>query len=147
MSIAFASVMRVLALALAVCTFVGVATPALAQDPRGAVAQKAARDWLTITDSLDANASWSAAGAKFKQAMTVSQWDASLKQARAPYGALGQRGVLTTTFGTRIEGGPEGDYALVQFRTAFANKADGRETVTLEHDADGEWRVIGYFIH
>jgi hypothetical protein len=137
----------VLALTLAVVAVSAALSPVLAQDPRGAAAQKAARDWLAITDSLDALVSWNAAGPRFKEAMTVKQWDASIKEARAPYGTLGQRAILTTTFGTRVEGGPEGDYALVQFRTTFATKADARETVTLERGAEGEWHVIGYFIH
>jgi hypothetical protein len=37
--------------------------------------------------------------------------------------------------------------ALAQFRTTFAKKTDTRETVTLEHEADGAWRVVGYVIH
>jgi uncharacterized protein DUF4019 len=147
MSTTYARVARALALALATCGIVAASSQVLAQDPQGAAAQKAARDWLAITDNADALASWNAAGAKFKEAMSVKQWDTSLKQARAPFGALGQRAALSTSFSRKLDGAPEGDYALIQFRTTFANKIDSRETVTLERDADGAWLVIGYVIH
>ena len=32
------------------------------------------------------------------------------------------------------------------FRTAFANKVAGRETVTPEREPDGAWRVAGYVV-
>jgi hypothetical protein len=41
---------------------------------------------------------------------------------------------------------PEGDYALVGYVTNFAKRPEGHETVTLEHEADGTWRVVGYFV-
>jgi Protein of unknown function (DUF4019) len=34
----------------------------------------------------------------------------------------------------------------VLFRTAFEKKTDAAETVTLEREPDGKWRVIGYTI-
>jgi hypothetical protein len=43
-------------------------------------------------------------------------------------------------------GAPEGEYALIVYRTAYGNRVDTRETVTLERETDGTWRVIGYFI-
>ena len=43
-------------------------------------------------------------------------------------------------------GAPDGEYSLLVFRSTFANKTDSRETVTLEREADGNWRVIGYFV-
>ncbi len=54
--------------------------------------------------------------------------------------------MLSTQFTKTFPGAPDGDYALLVFRTSFAKKIDSRETVTLEHEADGAWRVIGYFI-
>ena len=120
---------------------------ALAQDPRSILAQKAARDWLAHTDKIDAPVSYDAAGSKFKEAITVDRWDEALQKARAPLGALEQRTVFETTFDKALPGGgPQGEFALVMFRTVFAKKTDSIETVTLEHERDGAWRVIGYYI-
>ena len=53
--------------------------------------------------------------------------------------------LLATQFRKSIPGAPDGEYAIVVFRTTFAKKLDARETLTLEHEPDGAWRVIGYF--
>jgi hypothetical protein len=71
----------------------------------------------------------------------------ALQKARGPLGATEQRTIFETTFDKALpDGGPEGEFALVMYRTAFAKKADSVETVTLEREKDGVWRVIGYFI-
>ena len=120
---------------------------AFAQDPKSILAQKAAREWLAMTDKVDAAASYDAAGAKFKEAVTGDKWADALQKARGPLGALDQRSILQSSFDKKLpDGGPEGEYALIQYRTAFAKKADSVETVTLEREKDGVWRVIGYFI-
>ena len=109
--------------------------------------QGAARDWLVVADSLDGAASWNAAGQKFKDVIGADEWGVALRKARAPMGAVLQRTMLATTFDKRSPaGGPDGEFAIVIFRTAFGNKVDSSETVTLEREADGTWRVIGYFI-
>jgi len=132
------------ALVAIVCLLAG---GAFAQDPNSILAQKAAREWLAMTDKVDAAASYDAAGAKFKEAVTGDKWADALQKARGPLGALDQRSILQSSFDKKLpDGGPEGEYALIQYRTAFAKKADSVETVTLEREKDGVWRVIGYFI-
>ena len=82
----------------------------------------------------------------FKSALPRDRWADSLHKARDPLGALAQRTVLSTTFATSFPGAPDGNYAIVLFRTSFAKKTDATETVTLEREADGAWRVVGYVI-
>lgn len=64
---------------------------------------------------------------------------------RKPFDETQQRTVPSTKRVRKLPGQPEGDYALVGFRTSWAKKAIGRELVTLEHEG-GRWRVIGYVI-
>ena len=131
-------------LAAIVCLVAGTA---LAQDPRAALPQKVAHEWLAQTDKLDGAGSYAAAGAKFREAITVERWSDALQKARGPLGATEQRTIFQTAFDNKLpDGGPEGEFALVTYRTAFAKKADSVETVTLEREKDGVWRVIGYFI-
>lgn len=47
---------------------------------------------------------------------------------------------------TQLPGAPDGEYAVIQFETSFANKKSAIETVTPMKDPDGKWRVSGYFI-
>jgi len=119
---------------------------ALAQDPEATTVQRVARDWLALTDSGNGAGSWDAAARQFKNAVPRDRWVESLKQARDPLGKTEQRSVLSTTFATSFPGAPDGNYAIVLFRASFAKKADAAESVTLERESDGAWRVVGYFI-
>jgi hypothetical protein len=119
---------------------------ALAQSPDATTVQGKARDWLVLTDRGDAGASWDAAARQFRSSLPRERWADSLRKAREPLGAIAQRAVLSTTFATSFPGAPDGNYAIVLFRTSFAKKAEAAETVTLEREADGAWRVVGYFI-
>jgi hypothetical protein len=137
---------RSLLVVLACCLSATVIGSALAQDPRATAAQKEARSWLALTDRGDAPASWSATGKQFQNAISADKWADSLKQVRSPLGAVVERTLLSTEFATSFQGAPDGDYVLLVFRSSFAKKIDSGETVTLEHEADGAWRVIGYLI-
>jgi len=118
-----------------------------AQDPRAAAAQRVAREWLAIVDKYDAEASWKAAGERFRKATPPALWLETIKRDREPRGALVQRTVESTGFGNTAADLPEGgSYALVRFRSAFANYPTNVEDVTLEVGADYAWHVIGYVI-
>jgi len=106
-----------------------------------------AREWLALVDKADVAASWNAAGARFRKAMTPALWAETCRREREPRGAILQRAVTTTTFGNSGPDLPDGgDYALVRFRSSFANQATGGEDVTLEVEPGYVWRVIGYAI-
>ena len=133
------------ALAIVGCLAAGAAA---AQDPRATQVQHAAREWLALVDRLDAAASFNSAGEKFRTPITQEAWADAIEKTHTSLGAVGQRAILGTSF-DRAEppgGGPEIDIAVVLFRTVFAKKAGGTESVTLALDPDGAWRVIGYFI-
>ncbi len=132
--------------ALSTCAL-GMGWPALAQDPRVSDAQRAAREWLMLSDAADMQGTWRTSGAKFQAAMSPPQWGDAMSKVRTPLGELVQRTLVSTQAASQFEGQPEGDYALLVYRTAFARKSIASETVTLEREADGRWRVIGYSIH
>jgi hypothetical protein len=123
-----------------------VAGIAVAQDPKATDAQAAARDWLALADRSDAQASWNAAGKKFQGAMSAAAWADALAKVRAPLGEMKSRTISQTGFRKKFQDVPEGDYALIVYVTNFANKLRGQETVTLERESDGKWRVLGYSI-
>ena len=123
-----------------------LASLAHAQDPRETQVQAAAREWLAFTDKLDAASSWIRAGEKFRSQLAADPWSKMLKAAREPLGAVQQRAAVGTSFSEDVPGLPKGTYALLQFRTAFATRAEGHESLTLELEQDGKWHVIGYFI-
>ena len=122
-----------------------VAVSAFAQDPRTSALQSAARAWLAYIDRSDAQGAWKAAGRKFQAALSADQWAAELKKAQDRMGMATQRTVGPARFLSSVAGLPDGDYAQILFRTSFNKKPDGGEQLTLEREADGQWRVVGYF--
>lgn len=122
-----------------------IAPASLAQDPRALQAQEAAREWLALADRQDADAARSAAGAKFRDALAADRWRDALRSVRGPLGEVTQRTAVSTQLTRTLSGQPDGDYALVAFRTSWSRKPVGRELVSLEYES-GRWRVIGYVI-
>jgi hypothetical protein len=45
-----------------------------------------------------------------------------------------------------LPGSPPGHYVVTQFRSQFAGGKAATETVTAMKEADGSWRVVGYYI-
>ena len=117
-----------------------------AQDPRASIVAAVARDWLALADRGDAAATHAKAGARFRDAMSQSTWSRVLGKERTNRGAVGQRTLMQTQFDPKVPGMPPGEFAVLLYRTSFARHADAGETVTLEREKDGIWRVVGYFI-
>ena len=137
---------RTLLCAAALALF-AAASGVSAQDPRATAAVAAARDWLALVDRGDTAASYKAAGAKFRKALGDKEWIAANTKERTPRGTVTARTLFQTALNAKVpESYGPGEYALLGFRTSFAKQLDARETVTLERESDGVWRVIGYFV-
>ncbi len=135
---------RATAALLAIAALAAVPVPA--QDPRASVVAAIARDWLALVDRGEAKAARDRSAAKFRDAAPEDRWAKALAAQRGPRGPVVQRTLASTRFEKSFPGAPEGEYAVLAFRTAFEKEAGGTETVTLEREADGVWRVVGYTI-
>ena len=109
-------------------------------------AERAALDWLALTDEGDAEGSWNSSASLFRRAVSLDKWTESLERARGPLGRLVNREVDSARVATELPGAPDGEYVVFQFKTAFEHKRSAVETVTPMRDTDGVWRVSGYFI-
>jgi len=106
-----------------------------------------AEKWLELTDRSDAAESWSqAASALFKSAVTPEQWNNSLDAAQGLIGKPLSRELKSKQYQEEMPGLPDGEYVVLEYETSFEKKRRGTETVALVKDADGEWRVAGYFV-
>lgn len=121
------------------------AKPAHAKPPAKSPAVRAADAWLAIVDSGNYDTSWQEAAASFKAHVTQAQWTAAMQQVRAPLGSVKTRTFASAKRTTTLPGAPAGDYAQVQYSTAFTAKPSV-ETIIMTHEQDGQWRVDGYFI-
>ena len=87
------------------------------------------------------------AGKQFQTGVTVVRWAKALEMVRTPVGEVVDRALLSTEFLRTFPGAAgDGDYVVAQYRTSFAKRTGVRESLTLEREADGVWRVIGYVI-
>ena len=131
----------------------GVARAAGPED----AAQAAADSWLRIVDGGDYAAAWSQAARVLKSAVKQGDWAQAVGGARGALGGVASRRVksreLTTKMpSTRTIGGNvytlagEGQYVVLQYESAFANRPAAAETVIAMADADGTWRVAGYSV-
>jgi hypothetical protein len=109
-------------------------------------AQAAAVTWLALIDAGNYSASWNAASSLFRQHVSQSQWQTAAAGARAPFGRLKSRKLQSAKYTSTLPGAPDGEYVVVTFASSFENKASAIETVTPMVDADGTWRVSGYYI-
>jgi hypothetical protein len=109
-------------------------------------AERAARDWLALADAADAAGTWTAAASLFRDAVPEDEWARSLDAARAPLGAVVARTLRAARAAAELPGAPDGEYVVLEFDTRFERKRAAVETVTPMRDADGRWRVAGYYI-
>lgn len=107
----------------------------------------AAESWLRLVDTGDYETSWQQSAAVFKSAVTAAGWQETLDAVRKPLGDLVSRNLRSAKFATSLPGAPDGEYVVIQFATEFTGKKSAIETVTPMKDADGVWRVSGYYIN
>lgn len=105
----------------------------------------AAGHWLEILDAQQWNQSWEGTGKLFRLNLTQDQWAKMAQAVREPLGAVQSRAAVGVTKAQSLPGAPDGEYQIVQYRTAFANKASAVETVVLARE-DKRWKIVGYFI-
>ena len=126
-----------------------VATPSspTADEPAYvAAAEVAAKTWLQKLDDGDYRGTWDTAAASFRKAITRDKWDADVGAVRKAVGTLQVRNNRGARFTRSLPGAPDGDYVLIQNDTRFQHKAAAMETVTMAREADGVWRLAGYFV-
>jgi hypothetical protein len=122
---------------------------ALAADEHDAATKKAvesAEAWLALVDQGKYGEAWDSAAEYLKNAVGKEDFAKSLAAARKPLGKVKSRELKSKQYATSLPGAPDGEYVVIQFKTAFENKKAAVETITPMLDKDKKWRVSGYFI-
>ena len=109
-------------------------------------AETAAHSWLELADQGGFENTWLQASSLFRAAVTQAEWERALAAARGPLEELVSRNLASAEFYLTLPGAPDGEYVVLTFDSVFTKKAAAVETVTVMKDADGSWRVSGYFI-
>lgn len=111
-----------------------------------AAARVAADGWVALVDAGKYEASWDSAAALFRTALTKAQWVPAVLQAREPFEPFGPRTLLTSHYTRTLPNAPPGEYVILTYRTGVAAGRSVVETIVPMKDADGRWRVSGYFV-
>lgn len=114
--------------------------------PNADEAVKAAEAWLKLVDGAQYKESWSEAAGFFRERVKEDDWIKMIDLARKPFGEVLERKLLKASYTTSLPGVPDGEYVVIEFQTAFSRKKNSIETITPMKEADGKWRVSGYFI-
>ena len=130
--------------ALSTCALV-VAFPALAQDPRLTEAQGVGMAWLALADADDVAGTYRTAAARFRSTVPESKWAEAFRGVRGQFGKHVRRAVVSSA---PSNGTPEvpGEFVIMIFRSEFEKRPDAIETLTLQREPDGKWRVAGYLM-
>lgn len=123
-------------------TPVALAASSSASDKTGTAAAEA---WAQLLDRQRWGDSWKASSTLFKSKITEAGWVSTIQPLRSQLGPISSRSLKSVTSANTLPGAPDGDYKIVQFDTAFANKSDAVETVVLTREGSA-WVVGGYFI-
>jgi len=133
-------------LAAAAFSAIALAMPAAAQDPRRNEAVGAARDWLVLLDKHDVKQLYATSGKRFRDGISEEKWGEVAESGRQQFGPVKSRTLIGAESPPETPNRPKGAFMTVVFRADFEKRGVGSESLTLERESDGKWRVIGYLM-
>jgi len=133
---------------IAVVMFIACVSGVMAGGPpdKEKTALETATRWIALVDSEKYAESWAQASEFFKTSIEQEKWERIVWEARRPLVTLRERKMIGSSYETSLAGAPEGEYAVIQFRSLYFRRL-AIETVTVSREKDGAWRVCGCNIH
>ncbi|MEO7098651.1 MAG: protein kinase [Luteolibacter sp.] len=110
-------------------------------EPLSAVVVPLATSWLGFMDHELYADTWHMASGYFQSHTPEEKWVETLENRRKPLGELEARSLSNFKM---VEQGKK-TLGVAVFRSRFAENKGVMETVSMEKDVDGSWRVSGYF--
>src|SRR6185312_621546 len=98
-----------------------------------------AKIWLALVDAKNYPDSWKDAADIFHQGVSEAKWNSMVGSIRDKVGPVKSRDFQSAQFTKTLPGVPDGDYAIVSFRTDFETKGASTEVITLVHE-NGNWK-------
>ncbi|MGH7551238.1 MAG: DUF4019 domain-containing protein [Gemmatimonadota bacterium] len=115
-------------------------------DSAFAQAMPAAKEWLALLDSDQYAQSWQEATPRFQEALPMEEWEQRAAEARDPLEPFGARTLVSIQFATLAPDLGPGRYVVLQYLTPVGEGRSAIETVSLERQPEGDWRIAGYFV-
>ena len=102
-----------------------------------------ARSWLELMDAGQYGQAWTAAAPYLQRAVSAEQWSESMSRNRAPLGKMQSREIRSSKATTCALNNP---CIVIEYTASFEKEPGAIETTTLIPNADGQWKVAGYYI-
>lgn len=109
-------------------------------------AKEASAEWLICMDGHEHAHSWSSAASIFKQAITQDAWVRAIESVREQFGMCQNRTYISSIFTQELPDAPTGYYVVIQYDAQFELRSNVIESVTCFKEADGMWKVAGYYL-
>ena len=109
-------------------------------------AREAAIEWLELVDKGDYEEALDREPARVRTAVTLHQFERSMRARRAPFGRALSRTLIGTGYARRLTGAPDGNYESLLFKSSFQHKSPAAERLILVED-HGTWRVVDYRLY
>ena len=132
--------------ALTVILLVSLVIPSGAAFLSQTQAENQVRVFLQQLDQGQQDKAWQAMSAFFQSINDRRGWKTRHQFIRSSYGSLIARELKNISYRRTFNQAPDGEYVIVQFRSAFLNKAESRETVVLDCSEGTECSVREYVI-
>lgn len=102
------------------------------------------QNWLAWIDNGSYPEAWQYAGTAMHNCIDQADFDKEMQGIRGPLGTVKSREVKSQRRMVNPTGLPEGDYCFLSYTTLFENRPNVPETVMLELEPDGVWRIAAY---
>jgi Protein of unknown function (DUF4019) len=109
-------------------------------------ATAAATEFLGMLDADQYDRSWQSSAKLLQERVSLDEWTQQLRKIRAAVGPVVDRTQSDISYATTATDSPEGEYVQIFYETRSQVKEGLEETVTVMLEADGQWRVAGYFV-
>lgn len=109
-------------------------------------ARLAAEGWGSLIDAGRYEDAWTESAAMARTSIDRERWIAELRKARASMGELQSRILKDASYSKQLPNAPSGVYYVIQYQSIFVNRLSANETLVMVLEADGRWRVAGYYI-
>ena len=109
-------------------------------------AREAAVEWLELIDDGEYEDALDREPARVRAAVTLHQFERSMRARRAPFGRALSRTLIGTEYSRRLTGAPDANYESLLFKSSFQHKSQAAERLILVDD-HGTWRVVDYRLY
>jgi len=110
------------------------------------LATAAASEFLKMIDTDHYESSWRLSAKLMQERIPMDKWQEQLVAIRKTLGPLVKREQKDISYATVAKDSPDGEYIQIFYDSRFGANPKVEETLTVMLDADGQWRVAGYFV-